>query len=465
MDAKVSIVIPVYNVSRYIDRCLLSVVNQTYRNLEIILINDGSTDDSEVKCLIWRKKDSRIIYVRKQNEGLGSTRNYGVKLASGDYIAFLDSDDWIDTTFVEKLVHSIVKNDADMVFCDYYKVDDKTGKTFAFNTKLYTQEVTSISEQPELLYGADVAMWIKLYKRELLISSNIVIPDIAYEDTSTYAMIAASCNRIAHVKEKLLYYRINRDGSILNNIENRKHAVEALRYVCDEMKKRNQFIKYKRYLERFAVRFTSFSVRELKRIDNSEKYINELISFLSEYFYGWETPYGMKFCTLGSNNLYCMVNQIPFDIDNVTRSSMTDVIKYNKIEVLADTDFLFIDAQPNDMDTEISYEDIENVLNLAKEYTSLKIILIKNLLSEKYGEYYSDNEFEDKELIRLKNAKINDIYKRIASKYKDIKIIDGNDSKSYFSDINSRHGCSPCHLNDIFFTEMADRIIGVIRLT
>jgi len=464
MDITVSIVIPVYNVVSYIDQCIESVVNQSYEDIEIILVNDGSTDGSEKKCLEWKKKDSRIILINKVNEGLGSSRNIGIQATSGKYIAFLDSDDWLDRSFIEKMLKMALRTNADMTFCDYYKVDNVTGNKISFITKLYTEEVTSLQEQPQLLYGADVAMWIKLYKTQIFIENEIVIPDIPYEDTATYAVIAASCKRIAHLKEKLLYYRVNRHGSILDKHENRKLAIQALQFVCDEMKARNFFDKYMKQIERFCVRFISYTNRELKQLDNADSQIEGLKQFLNVYFPNWKIPYAQRFCTIGSNNLFCIVNQIPYDIDNVYKFTAQEFItKYkNNIEELEKFDYFVVDVQPNGLDQSIQINDYRKVFSIIKNVNGA-IILVKNTLAEKNGEYLPEKDFLNVCSIRIVNQKIDMIYQMLVDEYHKIDVIERNMDETYFADKYSRHGCSPYHMNDMYFTEMADKIIEIIR--
>lgn len=103
MNELVSIVVPIYNVEKYIDRCLETIVKQTYQNLEIILVDDGSTDLSGEKCDLWKKKDNRIIVIHKENGGLSSARNAGINIANGKYISFVDSDDFLELTMIEEL--------------------------------------------------------------------------------------------------------------------------------------------------------------------------------------------------------------------------------------------------------------------------------------------------------------------------------------------------------------------------
>lgn len=118
----ISVIIPAYNVEKYIDKCLESVVNQTFKDIEIILINDGSTDKTDEKCLKWANRDKRIIFINKLNEGQGTTRNLGINIASREYIIFVDSDDWLELNALEEIYNYITKNNADVCLFDYYEI-------------------------------------------------------------------------------------------------------------------------------------------------------------------------------------------------------------------------------------------------------------------------------------------------------------------------------------------------------
>lgn len=142
MKPKISIVIPIYNVEKYLDECLESVVGQTYKNLEIILVNDGSTDSCGMKCDEWSKKDERIRVFHKSNGGLMNAWKYGVIRAQGNYIGFVDPDDWIDLNMYETLLDGVVENDVDLVFSGIlYEKGDKTEKeTFILSSSKYESE-------------------------------------------------------------------------------------------------------------------------------------------------------------------------------------------------------------------------------------------------------------------------------------------------------------------------------------
>ena len=118
---KISIVVPVYNVENYIEECINSIINQTYKNLEIILVDDGSTDSSGKICDKFAKNDDRIKVIHKKNEGLGKTRNVRILESTGDYLFFVDSDDFIDLNTIEKLYNRSNNGTMDLVICDYYK--------------------------------------------------------------------------------------------------------------------------------------------------------------------------------------------------------------------------------------------------------------------------------------------------------------------------------------------------------
>lgn len=139
---KVTIVVPVYNTEKYLDECIKSIVNQTYENIEVILIDDGSKDNSPKICDKWAQKDSRIQVIHKMNEGAGIARNTGISNASGEYICFFDSDDYIEPYTIEKSLNALLENNADIVlfgFCDI-TANGKTKRVHIPNPQKYIYE-------------------------------------------------------------------------------------------------------------------------------------------------------------------------------------------------------------------------------------------------------------------------------------------------------------------------------------
>ena len=119
-NPKISVIVPVYKVEKYLDRCVESIVNQTYKNLEIILVDDGSPDNCPVICDAWAKKDERIQVIHKENGGLSSARNAALDISTGEYVCFVDSDDWIDSDMIEVLVRCVSEKKADVAMCGFY---------------------------------------------------------------------------------------------------------------------------------------------------------------------------------------------------------------------------------------------------------------------------------------------------------------------------------------------------------
>ena len=235
---KVSVIVPVYNVENYIERCLNSLVNQTLKDIEIIVVNDGSTDNSIKVINDFLDKYKNIIYVEKKNGGLSDARNYGMKYAKGDYIAFLDSDDYVDTTIYEKMYNKAVEENADFVECDFYWV---------YPNKKKTDVGIIYKEKKEMLTYARVVAWNKLIKRTIIKEQFPV--GLNYEDVEFFYKLIPNINKFTFVKEPLIYY-IQREDSIVNK-QNYKtgHIFNVLDNVIDYYKKNKIFNDYKDELE------------------------------------------------------------------------------------------------------------------------------------------------------------------------------------------------------------------------
>ena len=177
---KVSIIIPVYNTEKYLKRCLNSVINQTLKDIEILIVLDGSNDKSINICNEYKKNDGRILIFEKENEGLGLTRNYGLQRASGEYVAFLDSDDFVDLDFYEKMFNSASKNNAEIAIGEfkYHTYDNKV-----YQTSICTLSDKKLNNPKDYLYSMlgkesyqkiGMSVWKCLYKRKFLLENNIL---------------------------------------------------------------------------------------------------------------------------------------------------------------------------------------------------------------------------------------------------------------------------------------------------
>lgn len=210
----VSIIIPVYNVEKYIDQCLESVIQQTYRHLEIIIVYDKCPDSSYEHCLDWSRRDCRIrLIVNQDRGGLAAARNKGLLQAAGEYVLFVDSDDWLDTGYVQALCDIMAQTKADYVEgSSYYEASDETVEVVhGMPAGMYrTKEMKML-----LLCGGYVTMWKKLYRREWLLANRLLQPELFhYEDWGAYPLMVTSAEAVAVSDFPGVYYRVEREGSL-----------------------------------------------------------------------------------------------------------------------------------------------------------------------------------------------------------------------------------------------------------
>lgn len=223
MEPLVSVIIPVYNVERYLRRCVDSVLNQTYKNLEIILVDDGSPDGSPAICDEYAQIDSRVKVIHKENGGLSSARNAGMAVATGEYIGFVDSDDWIDPVMYQVCYDLIEQNKADMSKverCISTGEDDKTTSKETPNIDIYTgKEILQYYMTSSTTTGS-YAVWRSLYRADILKGLTFREGKIN-EDIDFNYKAYSRCQKIAVTSQKLYYYFQNID-SISNGGLNRK---------------------------------------------------------------------------------------------------------------------------------------------------------------------------------------------------------------------------------------------------
>ena len=205
MDVLVSVIVPVYKVEKYIVRCVDALINQTLQNIEIILVDDGSPDECPVICDNYAKKDTRIRVIHKENGGLGYARNSGISIAKGKYIAFVDSDDWIEMDMYRIMYEEAKRNDADIVMCGYKATDGV--KVFKECYHQQTNKAKLLSSL--LILHESWSVWNKMCKRSLY-DSDIVYPTLAMgEDMVLTTQMVLNAQRIAVVNKALYNYFYN----------------------------------------------------------------------------------------------------------------------------------------------------------------------------------------------------------------------------------------------------------------
>lgn len=216
----ISVIVPVYKVEQYLDRCINSIINQTYKNLEVVLINDGSPDNCPKMCDDWAKKDNRIKVLHKENGGLMAAWIDGVKIASGKYISFVDSDDWCELNMIEELYKPFVEHNVDLSICDYNRAKDTSktvepGVKMEVNALLENEELENIKKYKERYLTS--YRWNKLFKKESIIN-NLKYCDTRIglcEDVCISVACMLDSEKIYYVN-KALYNYYDRSDSMVN---------------------------------------------------------------------------------------------------------------------------------------------------------------------------------------------------------------------------------------------------------
>ena len=254
---KVSVIVPIYNVEKYLEKCINSLLSQTLEDIQIILVNDGSKDNSGTIAKKYAEKNKdKVIYVEKENGGLSDARNYGLKYATGDFVAFLDSDDYIEKNAYEEMYNKAIEENADYVECDFiweYPNKAKIDKQYKYQNK------------KEMLSFVRVVAWNKLIKRSLIIEHNLEFPKgLRYEDVEFTYKLIPYINKFAYVDKPFIHY-IQREGSIAN-VQNERTAeiFTVLDEVIEFYKKNNIYEEYKEELEYNYARYLLCS--SLKRM-------------------------------------------------------------------------------------------------------------------------------------------------------------------------------------------------------
>lgn len=211
----ISVIVPIYNVEKYLSKCIESILSQTYKDLEIILVNDGSIDNSGKVCEEYKKKDRRIKVIHKENGGLSDARNVGIEISKGEYIAFIDSDDWIDEEYIEVLYKLLIENNADISICSFTKVYNEDVVNIRGLTKEYKESICSGLESLKNLntdkHTEYIVAWNKLYRRNMFKDLRFPKGKI-HEDEFLVPILLHRANSIVYTSRKLVYYRQRNDS-------------------------------------------------------------------------------------------------------------------------------------------------------------------------------------------------------------------------------------------------------------
>lgn len=280
---KVSVIVPIYNVEKYLEKCLDSLVNQTLEDIEIILVNDGSTDNSGqiVKEYVSKYKE-KIVYLEKQNGGLSDARNYGLEYAKGDYISFVDSDDYISKNLYSELVR-YMEEDYDMVKFGILTVDLKNNKMIENKSKQFENKTGE--EAFDILYKTDKmteVAWGYLYKASFWKENNFKFTkDMYHEDFGLIPLVILKAKKVASTNI-LGYYYVQSDKSITRNSDEKKKlkmSYDLLKFYDNMIKEIENYDISKKTKENIKIYYTNCILLEVKNISNEaerQKYIKEI---------------------------------------------------------------------------------------------------------------------------------------------------------------------------------------------
>lgn len=259
---KVSIIIPAYNIEEYIERCILSCINQTFREIEIIVVNDGSTDKTLDRINKLKSKDNRIVVIDKKNEGSMEARKSGWHIAKGEYILFVDGDDYIHKDAVEILYNKAKKENCDVV-CYKFLIEDKDG----ISKKGWDKEIDKNDKTRllDLLFQGKINhnMWSKFLKKDFITNNQIEFPsDFSFGEDLAFVYTFSMYNPKFIIIDDYLYYYCRREGSLDSSINNKTiEIMQALTFVREQLIKNNLYEKYREEFEYMAYMQSYYSRR------------------------------------------------------------------------------------------------------------------------------------------------------------------------------------------------------------
>lgn len=304
-EIKVSVIVPVYNTEKYLVNCLESLVNQTLQEIQIVIINDGSTDSSlEIIKSYSEKYPNKIVYETQENSGQAVARNRALELCTGEYIGFLDSDDFVKKEMYQKMYEKAIAQDADYVACGYTDITYKDEKKIILHQYVASKKAVC---QKDLFFGALVSPFIHIYRREIIEKSQVRFPEkVIYEDTAFYLNLIPYIKKIAVIEEALAY-RVRRRNSTMTIVD--PYKVGQIFKVMDESisyyKKYGFWNEYKEELTYFTAKLLLCSsmkrICKVKNTTDRKKLIQQTMAYLNEKLPDYKKN---KYARKGMINLY-----------------------------------------------------------------------------------------------------------------------------------------------------------------
>lgn len=523
----ISIIVPVYNVEKYLDECIASVINQSYRNIEILLINDGSTDTSYEICKEWSKKDSRIRVLNQINQGQGIARNYGVKEAKGEWIAFVDADDWIDKEYIELMMRAAIREHANMARCNYTQIRIKSGGEKTTN---FYQAVGVNKDETDILAESAGMICNMIIRKQIIIDNDIKQPKCKGQDSAVGLEMCLLAKRIAFVNESLYYYRREREGATTYGTVSKRDEVAniAMPWLVKNLRKCELYNEYRELIQRYIANILTQTLWGGWLNDEQEKY-NQLKRLYNSSFQNILETKNRIIATFGSWNLTETAKKMPFvqDMDyafnfssiislmnkceqtvkffhkNVYRNKMMEKDIYSylwDIFEMQKPDYLIIDflEERNDiikfdkgcmtesvavLQAEIDYSNatilkfgtdvwldewkrsFNKFVDKIQQYISNdKIIIVKNLLTERYGNVLKKSEYENIDEIRRINSILEKCYLYAMDILPNCNVIDLTRTEKYITDERYEYGVKPYYINSLINKKVGEIILENLQI-
>lgn len=324
---KVSIIIPVHNVEQYLRQCLDSVCNQTFKDIEIIIVNDCSPDNSLKIIQEYQQKDERIVLVDlKQNVGVGFARNEGMKYAKGEYITFVDPDDWVKKNFIEVLYNSIQKYNTDFVSVNYIRACEDKFFYRKIKSSLFNVVICDDKIKRQLLLNIPaIQVWTKIFKKSFLFSKNICFRINKFEDNVFAWETIIKSKSFIFLSDILYYHRINRVNSIMTNTKTSKAECFYKLQFCKDIKNMLLNIQsYQCYKKEFLYYVTTRVIQSLEEYGEKSVFVDFRLTFYDNDYvlcYSYAERFALKL------KLYIFKICLNFNINYIFFCSIFGFIK------------------------------------------------------------------------------------------------------------------------------------------
>lgn len=279
MEPIISVIIPVYNVEKYIDKCIESVLSQSCQQIEVILCVGLCEDASLKRCLYWQKKDERIIVISRKDTSLGDARNYGLKVARGEYVAFVDADDYLDKEYLNELLSPLLEYPEIMLSCCGINEIAKSTVVHTWVPNIKGRRKVSCKEYMDLV--TIVGVWNKLYNKEWMLEKEMWYFDGCCEDQAQHLMMATSVGEVCFIPKPLYYYRRDNDSSLMHSIKSKTHLGYACGYAIHYLQKKGLYKDNRHFVKKYIL---ALMARILEDCDYEKEVTRVYEDFLIEFY-------------------------------------------------------------------------------------------------------------------------------------------------------------------------------------